>query len=408
MKLHFAYNKEKDIENFINGTRAVNSKKPTKFQTAFSEKHGDNFEPEKVKAFIAEQDKINGFSANKEIVAVNERWKIAEPIFIERVEKIFGISYPTPIITVYLTHNERCTYNIEQNYFFVRIGSEFSNNTLMHELLHFYTWHAFGKKLIDEGLSKLAYNDIKESLTELLNLEFSDLMNGELDTGYPQHQEMRAEVKKLWLEKKDVKSVADDILKNEKFKKKDWEEYYEITKNKPPTKLLIEALGHVANKSRAIDIGGGALKDTRYLLEQGFDVTVVDKADLMAKEAEAIKSNKLHYFVSAFSDFDFQKNEYDVASAMYALPFNPPESFDVVFEKIKSSLVKGGVFCGQFFGVRDEWSTNKKMTFHTKEKVEKLLSDMEVILLNEEEKDDKTANGTPKHWHIFHFIAKKL
>lgn len=98
----------------INGTRAVNSKKPTKFQIAFSEKYGDNFEPEKVKAFIEKQDKLNNSEASKEIVAIEGRWKIAEPIFIERVEKIFGISYPMPIITVYLIHNERCTYNIEQ------------------------------------------------------------------------------------------------------------------------------------------------------------------------------------------------------------------------------------------------------------------------------------------------------
>ena len=163
MKLHFAYNIEKDIENFIKGTNATNSKKPTKFQISFSEKYGENFEAEKVKAFIEEQDKVNGFDANKEIVAVEARWKTAEPIFIERVEKLFGISYPAPIITVYLTHNERCTYNIEQNYFFVRIGSEFSNNTIMHELLHFYTWHAFCKKLLDYGLLKLANNDQKKT-----------------------------------------------------------------------------------------------------------------------------------------------------------------------------------------------------------------------------------------------------
>ena len=193
-----------------------------------------------------------------------------------------------------------------------------------------------------------------------------------------------------------------------RLQKKDWQEYYEITKGRPPSRLLIEALGYVINKGKAIDIGGGALKDTRYLLEQGFDVTVVDKADLMAKEAEAIKSNKLHCFVSSFADFDFPKNEYDIASAMYSLPFNPPENFDTVFTKIKKSLVKGGIFCGQCFGVSDGWSANPKMTFHTKEQVEKLLSDTEVILLDEEEKDDKTASGTPKHWHVFHFIAKKL
>ena len=189
--------------------------------------------------------------------------------------------------------------------------------------------------------------------------------------------------------------------------KKDWYEYYDITRNKPPSKLLIKALAYVEKKGEAIDIGGGALKDTRYLLGQGFDVTVIDKADLMEKEVETIKSDKLHYVISSFADFDFPKNTYDIASAMYALPFNPPEDFDAVFTRIKNSLVKDGIFCCQCFGIRDGWSGNQKMTFHTKEQVEKLLSDMEVILLDEEEKDDKTANGTPKHWHVFHFIAKK-
>ena len=200
MKLYFAYDIEKDIDNFIRGTNAVNSKKPTKFQISFSEKYGNNFEPGKVKAFIEEQDKINSFDSRKEIITIEERWENVELNFIERVEKIFGISYPAPIITVYLTHNERCTYNIEENYFFVRIGSEFSTNTLMHELLHFYTWHAFGKELLDEGLSKLTYNDIKESLTELLNLEFFDFMNGKQDAGYLQHQEMRTKIREMWQE----------------------------------------------------------------------------------------------------------------------------------------------------------------------------------------------------------------
>lgn len=190
--------------------------------------------------------------------------------------------------------------------------------------------------------------------------------------------------------------------------KKDWTEFFQITKNRPPSLLLVRALQFVTHRSRAIDIGGGALKDTRYLLERGFDVAVVDESDLMEKEAEAIVSDKLHYFVSSFADFYFPKNEYDIASAMYALPFNPPESFNAVFAKIKQSLVNGGVFCGQCFGVHDEWSSDKKMTFHNKVQVEKLLSDMDVIALDEEEKDDKTALGTPKHWHVFHFIAKNI
>lgn len=32
---------------------------------------------------------------------------------------------------------------------------------------------------------------------------------------------------------------------------------------------------------------------------------------------------------------------------------------------------------------------------------------MEIIQLDEEEKDGKTALGTTKHWHLFHIIDKK-
>lgn len=190
--------------------------------------------------------------------------------------------------------------------------------------------------------------------------------------------------------------------------RKDWTEYYEITKNNPPSKLLVKALEYVKNKNKAIDIGGGALKDTRYLLSLGFDVAVIDKDALMVEQAKTISSEKLHPIISSFEDFDFQENTFDIANAAFSLPFNSPITFDRVFQSIKNSLVKDGIFCGQFFGKNDTWATTRKeMTLHTKEDVESLLSDMEILYFNEEESDGTTANGSPKHWHIFHCIARK-
>lgn len=212
MKLHFTYDIEKDIENILKGTKAVNSKQPTKFQNLYTEKYGSDFNPDKIKEFIVEQDFKNNVNMGKEIKDIEEKWKTIESIFIERAEKIFKISYPASKITVYLTHNERCTYNIEENYFFVKIGSRFSNNTIMHELFHFYTWHAFGKKLINEGFSKNKYNDIKESLTELLNIEFSDLMGGKKDKGYVQHENIRAEIRTLWITHEDLALIIKKLV----------------------------------------------------------------------------------------------------------------------------------------------------------------------------------------------------
>ena len=191
-------------------------------------------------------------------------------------------------------------------------------------------------------------------------------------------------------------------------KNPDWKEYYRDTKDKPPSPLLVQALEYVQNKEKAIDIGGGALKDTRFLIEQGFEVTVIDKEESLVDMVASLDSERVHPIVSSFVDFDFPVGEYDIASAMYSLPFNSPETFDRVFGHIKNSLAPQGIFCGQFFGTKDEWRNNPKMSFHTKSQVEEYLDDMEILKLTEEERDGKTANGQPKHWHIIHFIARKI
>ncbi len=182
-----------------------------------------------------------------------------------------------------------------------------------------------------------------------------------------------------------------------------WQTHHELTKNDPPSVLLVQALEYVEKRNRALDIGDGALKDARYLLEQGFVVDVVDQE----KKLDIPLDERLRYHASSFDDFTFEKKSFDIASAMFALPFNPPETFSSVFQSVKESLVKGGVFCGQLFGIRDEWINNSRMTFHTKEQIDLLLSDMEVLSLVEREKDSHLADGTPKHWHLFHIIARK-
>ncbi len=189
--------------------------------------------------------------------------------------------------------------------------------------------------------------------------------------------------------------------------KKEWSEYYKATKARPPRPLLMKALEYLSNKNKAIDIGGGALNDSKYLLEQGFEVTVIDKSPFLQEQAEALNSDKLHATVTSFEDFNFPENTYDLASAMFALPFTHPQHFDTVFKKIKNSLKKNGVFCVQLFGPNDEWSKKPEMSFHTKEQVKKLFHDMEIISIKEVEEDGSTATGSSKHWHVFHIIAKK-
>jgi SAM-dependent methyltransferase len=185
-----------------------------------------------------------------------------------------------------------------------------------------------------------------------------------------------------------------------------WEKFYEITRTSPPWPRLQRAVALVEHKGDALDLGAGAGRDTVYLLQEGFHVTAVDRERSSIAILEALPQQNLKLVQSAFVDFPFET--YDIINAQYALPFNPPETFNQLWAKIKQALRPRGIFTGQFFGIHDEWNKpDVPMTFHSKEQVEELLSDLEIVELREEDSDGTTADKTPKHWHVFHIIARK-
>ncbi|MDP2655261.1 MAG: hypothetical protein Q8P17_01735 [bacterium] len=218
-KLWFAYDLDKDVENFIKGAHSQNNSKPTKLQQTYIDKHGTVYAEDTIRTFLQDYIQTSGFDASATVQRVEREWRKIETVFFERVEKMFGIVYPVPEIGVYISTNSRCAYNIEKGYFFVssvRSSSSMlllsSNMILMHELLHFYTWQAFYSRLKQFGVDDSRYNDVKESLTELLNIEFADLMPEAHDEGYPQHAEMRQVVRKSWLATKDIRRTVLDAL----------------------------------------------------------------------------------------------------------------------------------------------------------------------------------------------------
>lgn len=208
MHLSFSYNLDKDVENFLKAAKSVNNPKPTKLQNLYIEKLGTSFEASKVKKFIESYTKKNDIDVVARVKAIKNSWLSIEDEFIRKVEKIFGIQYPKKVIEVFLTTNSRCTYNVQAGYFFVNLQSEHTNAIIMHELFHFYTWQVFHKDLESKGVSEEQYNDIKESLTELLNLEFADLMSGAEDKGYARHRNMRAKIKEVWAKNKDIGNLV--------------------------------------------------------------------------------------------------------------------------------------------------------------------------------------------------------
>lgn len=157
----------------------------------------------------------------------------------------------------------------------------------------------------------------------------------------------------------------------------------------------------------AVDLGCGVGRDTIALLESGWTVYAIDA------EAEAIErlltvtptTDRLHTQVATFATAHWPRC--DLVNSSFALPFCDSSDFAMVWDRVVASLRSGGRFSGQFFGDRDGWAANEDMTFHSRSDAEALFATFERESLDEVEEDGQTATGKPKHWHVFHVVARK-
>ena len=187
-----------------------------------------------------------------------------------------------------------------------------------------------------------------------------------------------------------------------------WNAFIELTREKPPHASLLEALPLVTGRKAAIDIGAGALRDTKFLLKEGFDkVVAIDNATSFKNVAREIHDDRFQAVEDSFEAFDFPTAAYDIVNAQYSLPFAKPETFAALFQRIKESVAADGVFVGQLLGPNDGWKNDPGMNFHTRADVEGLLADMNIIKLDEKDVDGEMVTGQKKHWHRFDIIARK-
>lgn len=207
MKLRFLYDLQKDVVNYKIASRSVNNPTPTNMQARYIAEYGEIFDDMKLETFITGYIAEQKIDMANEISHIEDAWRPIEQAFILRMEKMFGIAGRLDDVRVFLTTDTRCAYNIDEGFFFASVSKPFQNRTIMHELFHFWTWWVFREEVEGGRMTMQCYNDVKESLTELLNIEYKDLLREAHDDGYPQHKEMRAVVRKTWEETQDIKKV---------------------------------------------------------------------------------------------------------------------------------------------------------------------------------------------------------
>jgi tellurite methyltransferase len=191
-----------------------------------------------------------------------------------------------------------------------------------------------------------------------------------------------------------------------------WGAYYEQLRDRPPRKTLVAALdafGKTPTDALAIDLGCGAGRDIVEILRRGWRVIAVDAESEALRQLEARKlpdSEHITPIVARFEDVPLPLGVHLVNSS-FAMPLCEPERFYELWARIREALPAGGRFSGQWYGTRDSWLGRPGMTFLDRDAALALFEGFDLEMFEEEEADGVTPRGNPKHWHIFHIVARK-
>jgi tellurite methyltransferase len=193
-----------------------------------------------------------------------------------------------------------------------------------------------------------------------------------------------------------------------------WQNFYHNVSGRQPRELLLDVLSRFEPVSsgqtrKAIDLGCGDGTETAALLASRWRVLAIDSEPAAFNHLNAKipvdAQDRLQTQVAKFEDVELSPA--DLIYAGFSISFCHPQHFDELWQKIVENINPGGYFAGQLFGVRDTWASNPGMTFFTAEQTRDRFAAFDIEHFEEEDDEGGRSTAGPKHWHIFHVIARK-
>jgi SAM-dependent methyltransferase len=186
-----------------------------------------------------------------------------------------------------------------------------------------------------------------------------------------------------------------------------WSDYYAANADREPRGMLLETLGSFSTPGEAVDLGCGAGIDTVAMLERGWRVLATDAEEeaiaLLRERVPPALVPRLRTRVARMEDLELPR--VDLIWAGFSLFFCRPDRFEDVWTKIGRAIAQGGRFAGEILGDRDTWAPGEDITSFRRAEAESLFGGWVVERFEEEENDGEACSG-PKHWHVFHVVAR--
>ncbi len=197
MGLKFAYDIAMEPVNVKYGAESRNhGGKLSNFTQKMQDSGVDIDNAEQIIAYCETVLKERSINPAERVRLAQAGWDRIE-IEVETIlKRLFETDRGIENITAYLSVNDRFGYNPQKGFFFTTIYDDNVNKICVHELLHFYTYRETLNIFKDSGVTNL-FNDYKEALTVLLNLEFKNVLSGE-DKGHLRQQGLREYIKTTW------------------------------------------------------------------------------------------------------------------------------------------------------------------------------------------------------------------
>jgi SAM-dependent methyltransferase len=187
-----------------------------------------------------------------------------------------------------------------------------------------------------------------------------------------------------------------------------WSRYYEANAVRGPRDLLLEVLASFEAPGHAVDLGFGNGIETVAMLERGWSVVAVDPEaeakDRLLTIVPAGSSARLDVAVVPMEEVELPQT--DLVWAGYSLFFCDPARFPRLWAGVAAANRSGGRFAGQLLGDHDTWAAETGITSFDRAKVQALFEGWTVERLEEDEGDGESHAG-PKHWHLFHAVARR-
>lgn len=173
--------------------------------------------------------------------------------------------------------------------------------------------------------------------------------------------------------------------------------FYNSTVNADMSNLYQTFLAHINIGEKILDFGCGSGRDSRYFLEQGYQVTSIDGSEQLCKKASQLTGQEV--LCLNFKDIKFE-NEFHGIWACASVLHIPEDEISHVMNKMNTALKRGGVIYvsfkyGDFSGERN----GRYFTDMTQEKFVKFVSVVDGLELVESFiTEDVRKNRDSEQW----------